>query len=302
MKRVVSVSLGSAKRNMRVETEILGERFIIERIGTDGDMHRAVSLIRELDGKVDAFGMGGIDLYITAGQRRYIFRDAVKIARAARITPIVDGTGLKNTLERKLISDLAEAGLISWPGTKVFLVSGADRFGMAQALVQHGAEVVFGDLMFALGIPVPLTSLTKLERLAYLIAPLICKLPFQYLYPTGKKQGQNVPRFERYYQEAEVIAGDFHFIWKHLPESIPGKTIITNTVTASDVEELGRRGISRLITTTPELNGRSFGTNVIEAVLVALLGKRPEEITPGDYEELLATIGFKPRIVEFTTS
>ena len=77
---MVSISLGSSQRNNRVETEILGEKFIIERIGTDGDMVKAIGLIRELDGKVDAFGMGGIDLYITAGQRRYA-RDA-KIARA----------------------------------------------------------------------------------------------------------------------------------------------------------------------------------------------------------------------------
>jgi len=35
MKRVVSVSLGSSKRNHSVITEILGETFLIERIGTD---------------------------------------------------------------------------------------------------------------------------------------------------------------------------------------------------------------------------------------------------------------------------
>ena len=118
MKRVVSISLGSSQRNNRVETEILGEKFIIERIGTDGDMVKAIGLIRELDGKVDAFGMGGIDLYITAGQRRYAFRDAKKIARAARTTPIVDGTGLKNTLERRVVSQLQETGLIAWEGKK----------------------------------------------------------------------------------------------------------------------------------------------------------------------------------------
>ncbi|MGI6575761.1 MAG: quinate 5-dehydrogenase [bacterium] len=299
MKRVVSVSLGSPKRNNRVETEFLGEKFIIERIGTNGDLGKAEELIRELDGKVDAFGMGGIDLYITAGQRRFALRDALKLARAAKVTPIVDGTGLKNTLERKTIYKLAANNLISWPEKKVFLVSGVDRFGMAQAMVEQGAQVIFGDLMVALGIPIPLTSLPKLERVAYMIAPLVCQLPFQLLYPTGKKQGKNTPRFIKYFHEADVIAGDFHFIWKHLPHSLPGKTIITNTVTSSDVEELNKRNIKYLITTTPELNGRSFGTNVMEAVIVALLGKRPEELAPEDYEKALDAIGFEPRIIDF---
>lgn len=300
MKRVVSISLGSSQRNNRVETEILGEKFIIERIGTDGDMVKAIGLIRELDGKVDAFGMGGIDLYITAGQRRYAFRDAKKIARAARTTPIVDGTGLKNTLERRVVSQLQETGLIAWEGKRVFLVSGADRFGMAQALVQHGAQVIFGDLMTALGLPLPLTSLSMLERVAYLLAPLLCQLPFTLLYPTGKKQGENSPRFEKFYREAAVIAGDFHLIWKYLPLSLPGNIVLTNTVTAGDVEALRERGVGYLVTTTPELNGRSFGTNVMEGVLVAVIGKRPEEITPQEYEEAIDAIGFKPRLQDLT--
>lgn len=37
MKHVVSVSLGSSTRDHRVETEFLGEKFSIERIGMDGD-------------------------------------------------------------------------------------------------------------------------------------------------------------------------------------------------------------------------------------------------------------------------
>jgi len=300
LKRVVSISLGSSQRNNRVETEILGEKFIIERIGTDGDMVKAIGLIRELDGKVDAFGMGGIDLYITAGQRRYAFRDAKKIARAARTTPIVDGTGLKNTLERRVVSQLQETGLIAWEGKRVFLVSGADRFGMAQALVQHGAQVIFGDLMTALGLPLPLTSLSMLERVAYLLAPLLCQLPFTLLYPTGKKQGENSPRFEKFYREADVIAGDFHLIWKYLPLSLPGNIVLTNTVTAGDVEALRERGVGYLVTTTPELNGRSFGTNVMEGVLVAVIGKRPEEITPQEFEEAIDAIGFKPRLQDLT--
>ena len=76
MKHVVSVSLGSSKRNHAVETEFLGEKFRIERIGTDGNWDEAINMIRSLDGKVDAFGMGGITLYIYVGNRRYVMKDA----------------------------------------------------------------------------------------------------------------------------------------------------------------------------------------------------------------------------------
>ena len=104
MKHVVSVSIGSSRRDHKAEVEILGEEFLVERIGTDGDMDRAVAMIRELDGKVDAFGLGGMDMYIWAGKRRYTIRDSKRVSAAAQRTPLVDGSGLKNTLERKVVS------------------------------------------------------------------------------------------------------------------------------------------------------------------------------------------------------
>jgi hypothetical protein len=58
MKHVVSVSLGSSSRDKRVETRILGEPFIVERIGTDGNLARFRALVEYLDGRVDAIGMG----------------------------------------------------------------------------------------------------------------------------------------------------------------------------------------------------------------------------------------------------
>ncbi|MDI3522708.1 MAG: hypothetical protein PWP43_890 [Bacillota bacterium] len=296
MKHVVSVSLGSSKRNHKVEAEFLGEKFLIERIGTDGDMEKAIALLKELDGKVDAFGMGGIDLYLVAGERRYAIRDAQRLARAAAKTPIVDGSGLKNTLERRVIRYLATSGRIPLAGKKALLVSGVDRWGMAEGLTQAGCRLTIGDLMFGLGIPVPLKSLTQLKVAAALVAPILVRLPFEMLYPTGKKQEEIKPRFSHYYLSNDIIAGDFLFIKRHLPPELPGKVIITNTVTSADVEDLKRRGVRTLVTTTPELNGRSFGTNVMEGVLVSLATKPWQKLGPADYEELLDRLDLKPRI------
>lgn len=296
MKHVVSISLGSSKRNHRVETEFLGEKFLIERIGTDGDMNRAIEMIRELDGKVDAFGMGGIDLYLVAGGRRYAIREAKKIASAARVTPIVDGSGLKNTLERRVITYLQDELGWAFAGRRALVVSGVDRFGIAEALWEAGCRTTYGDLIFAMGIPIPIRSLAALRLLAWLLLPVISQLPFKYLYPTGEKQESVTTKYESYYRENEIIAGDFHFIRKYMPPELPGKIIITNTVTKDDLEMLRERGVAVLITTTPELQGRSFGTNVMEGVLISILGKRVDEVTPEDYGELLDRLQLKPRL------
>ncbi|MGI6225738.1 MAG: quinate 5-dehydrogenase [Peptococcales bacterium] len=298
MKRVVSVSLGSQKRNHKVEVNILGENFSIERIGTDGNIDLAIQKIRELDGKIDAFGMGGIDLYIVAGEKRYVLRDAKRIKEAARLSPMVDGSGLKNTLERRVIEYLQESKKLDFRGKHVLLVCGVDRFGMAEALESCGAQVTYGDLIFGLGIPFPLKSLKTLARAAHVIAPIASQLPFEMIYPTGAKQESSVDKFSEYYQAADIIAGDFLFIKRYLPKTLINKVIITNTVTPEDIELLKERGIASLITTTPELDGRSFGTNVMEAVLVALAGGG-KELKAEEYQLLLDKVGFVPRILEF---
>jgi hypothetical protein len=101
------------------------------------------------------------------------------------------------------------------------------------------------------------------------------------------------------YRWAEVIAGDFHLIRRYMPPQLPGKVVLTNTVTAADVEDLRRRGVALLVTTTPEMGGRSFGTNVIEAVLVAASGRRPEELRPEDYLDWMQRAGFQARVERF---
>ena len=69
---------------------------------------------------------------------------------AAKITPIVDGSGLKNTLEREAVAFMQRDLGIDLRGKRVLMVSALDRFGMAQALVDAGADVLFGDFIFAL--------------------------------------------------------------------------------------------------------------------------------------------------------
>lgn len=297
MKKVVSVSLGSSRRNHLVETEILGEQFTIERIGTDGSKKKAIELIRELDGKADALGIGGTDLYIYVGNRRYTFRESKEIARAAAITPVVDGSGLKNTLERRVVEYIQKEKVVHLPGKKVLMVCAVDRFGMAEALTAAGCEMIYGDLIFALGLPVPIKNLKTLDRLARILAPVLTQLPIHMLYPTGTQQEKNQPKYTHYYHNADIIAGDFLFIKRYMPEDLTGKVILTNTVTAADISLLKSRGISKLITTTPEFAGRSFGTNVIEGVIIALAQKRPDQMRAADYHHLLDQIGFKPRIV-----
>ena len=296
MKRIVSVSLGSTARDKAATAVFLGEEFSVERIGTDGSLPLFRRKLAELDGYVDAFGLGGTDMYIWAAGRRYTFRQIERLASVAKKTPVVDGSGLKNTLERETIHRLQDMGVLDFKRRKVLLVSAVDRFGMAEALAETGASVVYGDFMFGLGLPLPMRSIETVGRAARALLPLITRLPFQWLYPTGEKQNTITPKWEKFYAEADIIAGDFPFIRRYMPPRLDGKTILTNTIRPADVDALRERGVKTLITTTPQIDGGSFGTNVMEGVLVALSGKPPASLTSADYMDLLSRLHWSPQV------
>jgi hypothetical protein len=299
VKRIVSVSLGSSSRDHRARVELLGERFDLERIGMDGSIDRAMRKLHELDGHVDAIGLGGIDVYLYAGKKRFALRDGLRLLEAVKTTPVVDGSGLKNTLEREAVRFVRDELGVPLAGTNVLMVSALDRFGMAQAFVDAGANVLFGDFIFALDLDKPVRGLAEFEALAERYLPDACKLPFQFFYPTGKKQDRPPqPKYPEYYAEAAIVAGDYHFMRQFMPDRLDGKLVLTNTLTARDVDELRSRGVGRVVSTTPDFGGRSFGTNVIEAALIALLGKRWSDVTPSDYANLLERLALRPRIVD----
>lgn len=101
----------------------------------------------------------------------------------------------------------------------------------------------------------------------------------------GAKQSQKTAA-PGLFLENDIIAGDFHFIRRFMPDKLAGKTIITNTVTAGDRKLLRNAGVRCLITTTPSLDGRSYGTNVMEGLLVAASGA-DKQLDAAVYEKLL---------------
>ncbi|MDX1436606.1 MAG: hypothetical protein R3335_07345 [Anaerolineales bacterium] len=299
MKKAVSVSLGSSKRDKSVEVELLGVPVVIERRGTDGDMEKAAQLFKELDGTVDAFGVGGADLGIMVDNRWYPLHSVAPMVRYVQKTPIVDGTGLKNTLEYQ-VGPFLETRLgpfLDQVGRRAMFTAGADRWGLSSTFVDLGYEYLFADLMFGVNVPIPLRSVGLVKAVVPFIMPIVGRFPFDWLYPTGAKQEQRDPKWEQYYQWATVIAGDRHYIVRHMPDSLSGKIVVTNTTTTEDVEIFRAAGIKYLVTTTPVLGGRSFGTNMMEAALVAAADKG-RKLTQDELADILETLQIEPQIQE----
>jgi hypothetical protein len=295
MKRAVSISLGSSRRNACIDTVLLGEPVRLERIGVDGDLAAARRLYLDLDGKVDAFGVGGADLAITVAGRTYPIRSVTWLVAGLK-TPAADGSGLRRVMERRLPAQLDSMLPTPITDRRVLICTAVARYDLAVGFQDAGYAALYGDLGFGLGLPLPIHSLRTVTRLARLLLPIMTLLPFHWLYPTGSQQETIRPRFEDWYAWAGVIADDFHYLKKHLPARLDGKTIVTNTTTSDDIALLRSRGVRYLCTTTPRLDGRTYGTNVLEAALTAIAGKG-RALTPDEIAALVNQSNLQPDVL-----
>lgn len=243
-------------------------------------------MLKELDGRVEALGMGGANFYYHLGHRRYPCPAGQFLARQVKKTPLVDGSGWKKQVEPLAVNQLEFLP----PGSQALVVSVLDRYWLAQALQVAGYPVLAGDAFFALKLPLtfPLPAFTIL---GYLTMPVLAHLPLGYLYPLGPRQEKSLTYFRHLFVTAKVIAGDWHFMRRFIPPSLKGKVIITSGTTPGDRELLRQRGATRLLALTPIFEGFSPAANAIEAVLVSL-GVKEEE-----YPALVKAEGWLPALL-----
>lgn len=301
MKKILSISVGSSSRDHTTRHVFLGQECELSRQGTDGDFEKAVQQYAEMDGKVDAFGVGGLEFFLRVADKRYYFRDVQRIRKTIKVSKVGDGNGVKGILEKRAFAALEkylnEKEDKTLKGLPALQTTAVDRYGMGEAMVDAGLDVTFGDLMFGLGIPFPVKTLAGVRLMAATLLPVITNMPFKWFYALGSEQDKPPqPKWTQYYEQATVIAGDFVQIRQYMPDDLTGKIVVTNTTTAKNVEELRQRNLHILVTVTPRLEGRSFGTNVMEATLLALMDKPQSEVTDKDFLYLIERITLEPNI------
>jgi hypothetical protein len=207
----------------------------------------------------------------------------LKLVAGIKQTPFVDGGGLKLTLERGIAQFIEQEIGDDVQPKRALITMGVDRYGSALSFDEAGYEIIFGDLGFGLGIPIPIRSLRGLHTVGRILMPIVGRMPLEFLY-LGK-----------WYAWATVICGDCLYVKQHMPDRLDGKVIATNTTTPADVEAFRQRGVRYLVTATPRLEDRSFGTNMMEAAMVAVAGKgRP--LTTAELEEMLERLDLKPTL------
>jgi predicted amino acid dehydrogenase len=316
MKQVISISLGSSNNNYEFQTTFLGQKFKIKRIGTNGDYDKAVDLLVQLDAETDAFGLGSVKLPTPSNNNRliniassildYVRDDSVKIAkiRSRLQTPVTTGDHLINVAYEWAIRSLQFEHTGYFNNARVLFLSGMAHYPMARIMAEYTENLTFADPVIENGISKFLHSFRDLELYAKGAHDILKWVPSKRLTSSAipiKKWNTHI--LKKAMQKAQIIVVPYHNFYDYVgdctPEELGGKTIITTTAYDDRIEFLKNQGVDVIIDTTPKLLKRVVGVNVQEALVIAALGKKQNQITDEDMLELMSSTqtGLRPRLV-----
>src|SRR5579859_5191231 len=298
MKKILVIDLGHCSET--TEIRWLGQTVQVARIGCAGDVERARQLIADHDGNVDAIALDGLPARLALGAAH--LPHTVGASLTAAHTAVVDGSGVRDGLERWGVNLAAAAQPGIFAEKQILMVPGLNHVGLAQSLSRHSHSLRYADPAVYFGLP-DFPGVGARQTLDQVAAPTLEQLqdfPFRRLQPQPGQPGH--ARAAAPFAWADVLAGDIGAIRRYAPKRLDRKLVVVEWAGPDDLADLAQRGVSTVITLMPGLEGRGelgcWPAAVLEAVLAALRTSPEAELTENTYLDLIADIDWTPAIRE----
>jgi hypothetical protein len=254
-KKILVIDLG--REEDLTPASFMGVELEIHRVGCCGDIEAAKKILLEYDGKVDVIALEGMPAELQLGQEKKAHILGIRLRKIAQSTPVVDGSGVRDGLERwgVILADREEPGIFS--KKRVLMAPGLNHQGLAQALQARSQNIRYADpvIYFALRMFPGMNSSQLLKRVA---APTLDQLrdaPYRRIFPQPGAPGKT--RHFAPFHWADVLAGDIGAIRRYAPRRLAHKTVVVNSASEKDIEDLRSRGVSIVVVLIPNLPGAS---------------------------------------------
>ncbi len=298
MKKVVTVTLGSSKQDFSFETDFLGQRFEVTRLGADDDTGKAWELMRRHQASADAIGLGEVGDHFQVGQRTLVNKETRRLLNVVTRVPATTGATLRRLLQVRAVRRVQNELGRYFDNNLVLFLNGMRNWDMAAAMADYTPNLFFADALLQTGAPTMLTSLEQLELFAKGIGFLSGK-------PRELLEGA-LSRFKAARVAAEV--GNCHVVVGTFAElkavgnrrNLEGKTLITSAVDDERLAFFAKCKVNLVIDVSPKLFERVVGTNVIEAMILAALETTPDQLSDDDFGEIIDELAIAPRLLHPT--
>jgi len=304
MKRIISISLGTSERDYEITTKFLGQDFFIKRMGTDGDAREIVELLYDWEDQADAIGLAGIKFPSKIGVHRKAEKRDIRIKELSSELkiPVTTGEAFRNVAQEWVARYVQETHKNFFTNARVLILSGMTDYSVAAVLSGYTDNIQFADPVYEHGIPKFINTLKDMELYAKGIHDVLSLSPVKVIstsLPLVNEWNKYILR--KAMQKATVLVvpyeGFYEYLDKCTLEELGGKIIITSTAYDDRVDFLRKRGVNVIIDSTPQILDRIVQVDVLEAMIVAALEKKEEELTNDDLLEVISEQGIHPRII-----
>ena len=298
MKKIVSISLGPDSLDCKFRADFLGQRFQVSRRGTNKDKRTAAQLIQESADKADVIGLGMVPDHYWVGTNYFSQGVTRKLEKKAGAVPVTTGARLREIVQEWSVrSAQVELGMI-FNNARVLFMSGATNYRLASVISEYTQNLSFADPVLQLGAPSLLHSLRALELYAAGSDPLLKYARGRTLVPTiGPARYLQQFVLRKAVQDADIIVAPYDQLETYSAQELDGKTVVSSTISPQRLEELGRKGVRLIIDCSIQLFDQTVGLNIVEAMIIAALDKKPEDILHDDFLEIFTDLELKPRIL-----
>ncbi|MBP9059292.1 MAG: dehydrogenase [Rhodoferax sp.] len=299
MKKVVTVTLGSAKQDFEFKTEFLGQSFSVRRLGADQDTGKAWELMRRHQATADAIGLGEISDHYNVGLRTVTNKETKRLTNVVTRVPVTTGATLRRLLQVRAIHHVQKELGHYFNNNLVLFLSGMRNYDMAVAMSDYSKNLSFADALFQTGSPAMLGSLEQLELYAKGSDLMLSGKPGQIL--ENSLSDYKISRAGSAVAKSHVVVGTFAEI-KAVgnPQNLEGKTLITSAVDDERLAFFTACKVNLVVDVSPKLFEKVVGIATIEAMILAALDKTPEEVSDDDFDEILDELKIVPRLLHPT--
>ncbi|MFO7558489.1 MAG: hypothetical protein R6X10_06630 [Desulfobacterales bacterium] len=305
MKQIVNISLGPSRDDFEFETSFLNQKFLLKRIGTDGDSEKASDLLLLWNKKADGIGLGGIKFPFSIGSKKMSDKETRKLLDVAKQlkTPVTTGNILRNVgHEWSLLHTQFVYGGNYFNNARVLFFSGMVSSKIANVMSEYTENLQFADPILENGIPRLIGSIKELELYAKSVHDTMKWVPGRrFLTGAGPMRRANEFLLLQAVRKAHVLVVPHYHFYKFLDdfssEDLKGKIVITSTAYDDRIDYLKERGISTIIDTTPKILKKVVGVSILEALLFAALKIPQKKGSDDDLLEIITEMQLEPRIV-----
>ncbi|GAA4400305.1 serine carboxypeptidase [Fodinibacter luteus] len=299
---VVEISLGSSARDHDVEVDFLGRPYRLVRLGTDGDLHTAQTLVRRWSAIADQVAVNGAAEAVATG-----LLDTEPIeATTAMVRSAPDGVATDGHRLREVLQEWAVRRVqFEMPGyftNARTVVLGSDHGRAVGVLREYTDNLHFDDPVLSVGLShrlgaAPLLGMAA-EVSTWPLRQVRTAVQDEVLLPA---ELVNRSWLRRRAQDSDVVVAAYHELVAFGFADLHGKTVITSAVTDDQLADLASRDVDLVLDSTPQPFDVTVDVASLEAMMRAAVrapGGAPERLRDDDLLEMIVAAGLEPRVLQ----